>query len=288
MILIPYFTEATIDPTTPGKVLALVHPGGTQTGSLFFRGFDLLGFQGGPVRLRIARHPSKATGGTTSNAYSFLDNAPTSFAEVRWGSVSWPADTQTFLATAFAETRSSGGGIVSLTQNAAAGALTIGPDHSLVVETVDPDTRGEFTLRILWGEQRSSLPHIASATLPAASAYTAATHFNVPVGWTSIAFAVTYTAHASSSGGKPAWRGSCSDGTNDYPMTITDMIIDVLGQRLAYPMGDRWYTTVAAGETIRFNVSFDIPPGMPKVRLDLAEIGDITNRGTASVVVTGQ
>lgn len=288
MILIPYFTEAVISPAVPGKVLALVHPGGPQTGSLFFRGFDLLGPQGGPVQLRLSRHPSKATGGITSTAYSFLDGAPASIAQALWGAVAWPNDTATFVASAFAETRSTGGAIIVPTQNASAGALTIGPDHTLVVETIDPDTRGDWTLRIFWGEQRATLPHAVAVLLPASSAFTAAPYFNVPLGWASITFSVTYTAHANSFGGRPAWRGSVSDGAYDYPLTITDMTIDASGQRLVYPMNDRWGSSVAAGDTIRFNVSFDIPPGMTKVRLDLAETGDATNRGTVAVSVTGQ
>lgn len=291
MLLIPYFTEATISPTTPGKMLALVHPGGSQVGSLFFRGFDLIGPHGGPVRLRLSRHPSKATGGTSSSAYSFLDGAPASFAQTLWGSVSWPSDTPTFVAAAFAETRAAGGGIVVPTQNASAGALTVGPNHTLVVETLDPDTRGDQILRLFWGEQVAALPHITSTVLAVDGTYTATTYFRVPPGWTAATVYLTYTAPVGSTGGKPRWRASITDGTSDFPLPLVneeiDAIVGLEGRRSIQRMGDAWGGLVAAGDTVRIPISFELPPGAFGVRLDVTEAGDQTNRGTISATITG-
>lgn len=292
MILIPCFSEVTIPTATPGPVVALVHPGGSQIGLFFFRGLDVVGPPGSPTRLRLARHTSKAAGGTTNSVYSFLDNAPVAFAEVRSGAVSWPVGSATLAAAAFAESRASGGGVVAPTGNATAGALTIGPDHSLVIETVEPDTRGDVVLRLFWGEQRPSLPHATVAELPAYPAYTAGAYFPVPPGWTSITFLVTYAAHASSTGGRPRWRCSASDGANDYPLLVLDDAIDLsdatIGKRNVHRGDEQWPTTIAANDVVRFPISYRIPPGAPRIRLDVAEAGDATNRGSAAVLITGE
>jgi hypothetical protein len=295
MILVPYTSTITIDPSATGNKIALVHPGGSQVGSLYFQGFDLIDGRANGTHFRLNRHSSKATGGDTNTAYSFLDGAPASFAEVRSGNVTWPVDASTFPADAFADARGAGGGVAIPTRNAAAGALTIAPDHTLTLELVNADMRlSSYDVRLFWGEQRPALPHIASALLPASSAYTATTYFPVPIGWSKVTFFVTYTAHASASpGGVPIWRASATDGANDYPMLIADdntLDISVLptARRPVYRLEDEWPSDVPAGTTIRFAASYHIPPGAFGVRLDLAEIGDTTNRGTASVTVTGE
>ncbi len=291
MILVPYTSIITIDPTTPGNKIALVHPGGSQTGSLFFRGIDLVEARLGTVPFRLKRHPSKATGGTTNLASSFLDNALASFAEVRFGDVAWPVDTPTLDQPAFADPRGSGGGIVVPTNNASAGALTIGPNHSLIIETIDPDTRGEYNVRLLWGEQRPGVT-ILSSVLPAYPTFTTGTYFNVPMGWSRVTFYVTYTAVVGSTNARPCWRGSCSDGTNDYPLLLADDVPDLsaapIARRTIYHHEDRWSSAVAATTTVRFPVTYRIPAGALMIRLDISEFGDLTNRGSVVVAVTGE
>jgi hypothetical protein len=294
MIVIPYTTTVPINPATAGKKIALVHPGGSQPGSLYFRGFDLPSASGGGVRLQIARHPSVATGGDTNTASSFLDNAPASFAEVRTGSVVWPSDTETITEPAFAEPRRMGGGIVVPQQNASAGALVIGPGHSLVIETLDPDVRDNATydLRLFWGEQRPSITILSSADLPAFAAYTTGAYFPVPPGWTHVTFYLTYTAKAGSSNARPCWRLSGSDGTNDFPLLLRDDTLDLttpnVARRLVYQHEDRLAYTIAPTIATRLLISYKLPPGVPLVRLDVSECGDLTNRGAAIVAITGE
>jgi hypothetical protein len=291
-MLIPYSYEVTFSPATPAKAVALVHPGSPQTGSLLFRGFDVIGQSEALVRFRLSRHPSEATGGTSNTTQSFLDGAPASYAQVLSGSPTWPVDVASFSIVTHTMTRASAGGLVVPTNNASNGALTIGPDHSLIIESLDADARGDYTIRLFWGEQWSALPHVASSVLPASGTYTAGTYFSVPEGWEKVTFFIAYTAHASTvSGGRPLWRASASDGTNDFPMLVIDEEIDVstlpAGLRTIFRREETWPEVVAAGTTIRFTASFLVPPGAPKVRLDIKEDGDTTNRGTVVVSVTG-
>jgi hypothetical protein len=290
-MLIPYETEVSFDPSTAGNAVAIVHPGGTPLGHLFLRAFDVDGASNALIGVRVRRYPTKPTGGTTNSSYSFLDGAPASFAQVVTGASVWPASTASFDITTRAMTRSSGGGLVVPTANASGGALTIAPDHSLVLETLDADPNGMYTIRLFWGEQHLVLPHILPAALPAAGAYTAGTYFTIPEGWTGVTFFVSYTAAIGSTTARPKLRVSWSDGTNAFIQPIANAAIDVsaapTASRNVYLLEEQWSSTVAAGTTIRFPIGVTCLPGATRVRIDGAEFGDVANPGTFAVTLAG-
>lgn len=133
--------------------------------------------------------------------------------------------------------------------------------------------------------------HIESAQLPAAGAFTDAEYFDVPASWSGLTFRVTYTAHGSSVGARPQWRVSSSDGSSDFINPIVSATMDTsvapVAKRDQYQLADRWPSTVTANSTIHFKVPVVFEPGERRYRLDLAELGDTTNRGTAAVTIVG-
>lgn len=133
--------------------------------------------------------------------------------------------------------------------------------------------------------------HIASAQLPAAGAFTTETYFDVPKEWSGLTFLVSYTADASSTNARPKWRVSWSDGTNEFIQPLVSESVDVSAAPVAardqYQLVDRWPSGITANATVMFAVPVDRIPGLRKVRLDIAELGDATNRGTAAVTIMG-
>jgi hypothetical protein len=290
-MLFPYYADVTFNPGTPGKVCALVHPGGAQTGPIYFRAFDIVSGADGLIRVRLMRHPSKATGGSTNDAYSFADGAPSSFAQVLGGDVSFPNDTANLSLIAHTLTRSSGGGLVFPTNNASNGAITILSDHSLVFETLDHDRRGDYTIRLFWGEPAPLIPHLTTV-LPDSGAYTTGTYFDIPLGITQLTFAGTYTAANPSSGARPKMRVSWGRGASTgFVQPIRDATLNIsslpVASRATYLDELEYPTPIVQGVTVQFAVAYDVLPGMNKVRLDVAELGAISTPGSIVVGVTG-
>lgn len=168
------------------------------------------------------------------------------------------------------------------------------PGSSITVETASA-FEGDgptITIQVEFREVPAQpVAHIASAQLPAAGAFTGAEYFAIPVEWTGLTFLVSYTAHASSTNARPKWRVSWSDGEDDFIQPIVGSAIDVaalpVASRDQYQLADRWPTGITANATVHFAVPFDRMPGMSRARLDIAELGDTTNRGTTSVSIVG-
>jgi hypothetical protein len=289
-MLIPYFADVTFSPLNPAKAVALVHPGSPQTGPLYFRAFDVLGRSEALVRFRLSRHPSKATGGTLSTVQSFLDGAPTASAQTLSGDLTWPSDTANLSIVAQTMTRTAGGGVVFPSNNASGGAITLLPDHTLVFETLDGDSRGDYTLRLYWGEHAPMFPHL-STVLPAAGTFTAGTFFELPASWTAVTFVVAYTADGASTGARPKASVTWGRGTTTVRQPINSTALDASAQPVAarsqYWLDQHYPSAVTAGSTVTFAVPIDVLPGMQKVRLDLAELGDTAHPGAVVVGITG-
>jgi hypothetical protein len=155
-----------------------------------------------------------------------------------------------------------------------------------------PEGQADYTFKILLEEEHvQPIAHISSAALPASGAYTTATYFDIPEEWTALTFLVTYTAAGGSTNARPKTRVSWSDGTNSFIQPIVSTSLDVsafpVARRDQYELEQRWPTAVSASSTVRFAVAIERMPGIKKVRLDVAELGDTANPGTIVVSVTG-
>ncbi len=171
-------------------------------------------------------------------------------------------------------------------------------DHTVVIlpntsaSLQFPAGQGTFIVKILARELLvQPVAHIASAALPGSGAYTTASYFNIPEEWTDLTFLVTYTAAGGSTNARPKTRVSWSDGTNSFIQPIVETSLDVsaapVARRNQYELEQRWPSAVTASATIRFAVPIERMPGLGKVRLDVAELGDMANPGTVAVTIMG-
>lgn len=295
-----YETNFAISATTSERSIEIRNPSGSKVDVAILR-IALSGLAGLSV-CGLHRYTSLATHGTGGDAptqqtlYRYRAEAPAPTAEV-WSGADGTKLDWTGLTVDFANSFQ-----IACNQPNDADAEQLvrhidGPDRILLApgrsaSITTPDGQADYTVKLLI-EEIPTLPaaHIASSTLPASSAYTTATYFDVPGAWTALTFLVTYTAHASSTGAKPQWRVSWSDGTNDFIAPIVGTTVDTssppVASRSRYQDVELYPTTVAATTTVRFAVDVARLPGLSKVRLDVAEVGDTTNRGTVVVTVTG-
>lgn len=284
-----YVCEATLTVTSQAPQVALVNPAASGV-NVELTSVRLVGEQ--IVSMLVHRHDEELTvtpgQGAVPTVYSFdVEGASCAATVVTKDShdITEPED------PTFSEIvhDAAGDKLLPLTQ-----PVIVPPGSSVTVETASA-FEGDgptITIQVEFREVPAQpIAHIASAQLPAAGAFTDGDYFEAPPDWGGLTFRVTYTAHANSSGARPQWRVSSTDGTNDFINPIASATIDTSGAPVAkrdqYQLVDRWPTTVAANATIHFKVPVAIEPGERRYRIDIAELGDTTNRGTAAVTIVG-
>lgn len=133
-----------------GKVLALVHPGGLFSSSVTIRSIAIEWISSHDLRIKLWRYNTRATGGALAGSSPFVDNASASTIECRFGAVSWP-DNPVFSWPMKVRPWDE----MANHTLVASGALTLAPNHTLVLELIDavPFARKTpLTWRIAWNE----------------------------------------------------------------------------------------------------------------------------------------
>lgn len=117
-----------------GPVFALVHPGGLLVGPARITRIGIEGLQDIEVRLRIVRYPSKASNGTEFTSSPMTDGGASAVCQIRTGTVAWPVGSPNLAAPMRRSTRGAHAAGCAFED----GALTLAPNRTLVVETLDP------------------------------------------------------------------------------------------------------------------------------------------------------
>lgn len=128
---------------------------------------------------------------------------------------------------------------------------------------------------------------LASGPLPAAGAWTAATPYAIPAGLKRVGFYVTYTG--GSAGGQVRYRVRKGVSTS---LLASEQVVDSTlvpsppeGSQAVY---DQVFNRPVTGTTATsFPVDVDVEGGWTHVVLDLAELGDTANPGTAAITIVG-
>lgn len=285
-----YVFEATLTVTSQAPQVAIINPAASGV-NVELTSVRLVGEQ--IVSMLVHRHDEELTvtpgQGAVPTVYSFdVEGASCAATVVTKDShdITEPED------PTFSEIvhDAAGATILPLTQ-----PVVVPPGSSVTVETAST-FEGDgptFTIQVEFREVPAQpAAHIASAQLPAAGAFTDGDYFDIPADWGGITFLVDYTAHGSSGGnGRPKWRVSWSDGDEDFIQPLVSSAVDAsslpVATRDQYQLTDRWPTGIAANATVHFAVPMTRMPGMTRARLDIAELGDTTNRGTAAVTIVG-
>lgn len=134
-----------------GPVFALVHPGGLLVGPARITRVGVEGLQDVEVRLRLARYSSKVTNGSELASSPMTDGGASAVCQIRTGAVTWPVGTPNLDAPMRRSTRGAHAAGCAFED----GVLTLAPNRTLVVETLDPmpsATAYPLTFVIAWEE----------------------------------------------------------------------------------------------------------------------------------------
>lgn len=133
------------------------------------------------------------------------------------------------------------------------------------------------------------VPHLVSAALPAAGAWTAQQAFEIPQNITSLNVWITYTRGAA--GGRPRLRPLFGDGveeardafveTSATATTSADVAQAVFAHDIDGP-------APADGNPVTFELPFEVPPGATTFRLLASEAGVTGSPGTLAIFLTGR
>jgi len=139
----------------------------------------------------------------------------------------------------------------------------------------------------VFGNRISRSSHMASATLPAAGAFTSPTAYTIPEGQSGITAYVSYTRGAV--GGQvvlqPKWgngtetaqeTGAVSNADSGGTVRQTISLFEILGP------------VVNTASAVVFKIEFVVPPGATTFTLPAAEVGVTGTPGTAAIALTGK
>lgn len=144
------------------------------------------------------------------------------------------------------------------------------------------------------GPQVARAVHLASAALPAAGAVTSQTAYTFPAGLAEVTFWITYTRDPTGADtGFPRGRLLWHNGTEEAGALIQDGTIDsidaavgIYARRLVYTE-EIDFPAPLTDAAVRYAYTVAIPKGAARVRLLLAEAGDVAKPGTALIAISG-
>lgn len=128
-------------------------------------------------------------------------------------------------------------------------------------------------------------PHLASATLPAAGAWTSQAAYAIPPGTSALSFLVEYTG-ASAAGAVKYRVEKGYSATTLAPEQVTDTAMSVSSSSALRIFYDAEMARPTSGTTATsFAVDINPAGGWTHIRISMAEHGDTAAPGTASVTL---
>lgn len=159
--------------------------------------------------------------------------------------------------------------------------LTAGSDGANT-HTFRTDSVGRMSVM---GNRVSRTAHLASATLPAAGAFTSQTAYTVPEGLTQITAYVTYTR--GDTAGTVLLRPQWENGTEVARVTATASTT-ASSENQRDTLGFREFVSPSVSGAITFAIVFDVPAGVTAFKLIAAELGATATPGTCAITLTGK
>lgn len=159
-------------------------------------------------------------------------------------------------------------------------------DETALLKSISDDIAAAGIPVYIGASRVARAVHLASATLPAAGAYTNQTAYAIPVGVKSVSFILTYTRGAA--GGQAKYRILVGNGTEEGDLSVVDVTL-VASQPFA---SQQMYGQVLLGEipqsasAVSQELTVNIQGGWTTIRVIGAENGVSGTPGTLAIALT--